>query len=286
MVITAQMVKDLRAATGAGVLDSKKALEAHDGNVDEAIKYLREKGLASAVKKVGRAANEGIVTATVSEDGAVARLVEVNCETDFVARTEDFQNLVNNIINHPKLDSEIESFLQAPMNGDGQSVSDTVQETISKLGENIVVRRAVEYHLTGSGVIDAYIHPGNRVAVLVELGVDSVNDDIVDLAHDISLHVAALNPQFLSRDDVPAEVLEAERNIFMAQLDEEKKPANIKERIVDGKIMKFFKDNTLVDQPFVKDDKMSVQDVVNQVSKKVGQTVTINRFVRFELGAN
>jgi elongation factor Ts len=286
MAITAQMVKDLRAATGAGVLDSKKALEAHDGDVAKAIEHLREKGLANAVKKIGRIANEGIVTAKVSEDGTVARLVEVNCETDFVARTEDFQNLVSSVINHPELSSEIETFLQTAVNGDGRTIADTVQGTISKLGENIVVRRAVEYQLTGSGVIDAYIHPGNRIAVLVELGADNVNGDIIELAHDISLHVAALNPQFLSRDDVPAELLASERKIFMAQLDEEKKPDHIKERIVEGKVVKFFKDNTLVDQPFVKDDKLSVQEVVNQVGKKAGQTVTINRFVRFELGAN
>lgn len=291
MAITTAMIKELREATGAGILDSKKALEANDGNLDKAIEYLREKGLAKAAKKANRAANEGIVVAKVN--GKSAALVAVNCETDFVARTEDFRNFADGLAAQVLSDTDITSvdtLLNAKYAADpAKTVGNAIQETISKLGENIVLRNVARYTLEGAGTIEGYVHLGGKIGVLVELGVADASaegEELSALAHDITLQIAAARPQYLTRDDVPADVVAKERSIYLAQLENENKPDNIKARIIEGRLNKFFKEICLVDQPFVKDDSLSISKVIEQVGKKLGTTITINRYTRFELGAN
>ncbi len=290
MAITAAMIKELREATGAGILDSKKALEANDGDFDKAVEFLREKGLAKAAKKASREANEGLVVALV--DGKNAALVAVNCETDFVARTDDFRNfaegLAKQVLADPNLDS-VEALLAAPAaDNPEKTVADSIQEAISKLGENIVLRNVARYVQNGAGVIEGYVHLGGKIGVLAEIGVEDAaaeGDALHQLAHDITLQIAAARPQYLSRDDVPAEVIEKERSILMAQLQDEKKPDNIKQKIVEGRLNKFYKEICLLDQPFVKDDSLSIKQVLANAGKELGTTVKINRFARFELGA-
>ncbi len=291
MAITTAMIKELREATGAGILDSKKALEANDGNLDKAIEYLREKGLAKAAKKASRAANEGVVVAKV--DGKSAALVAVNCETDFVARTEDFRTFADGLAAQVLADAgitSVDTMLNAKYAADpAKTVGDAIQETISKLGENIVLRNVARYTLEGAGAIEGYVHLGGKIGVLVELGVADASaegEELSALAHDITLQIAAARPQYLTRDDVPADVVAKERSIYLAQLENENKPDNIKARIIEGRLNKFFKEICLVDQPFVKDDSLPISKVIEQVGKKLGTTITINRYTRFELGAN
>jgi len=291
MAITTAMIKELRETTGAGILDSKKALEANDGNLDKAIRYLREKGLAKAAKKASRAANEGVVIAKV--DGKSAALVAVNCETDFVARTEDFRSFAGGLAAQVLTDASIASvdallkakYAAAPE----KTVGDAIQETISKLGENIILRNVARYTLDGAGTIEGYVHLGGKIGALVELGVADASaegEELSALAHDITLQIAAARPQYLTRNDVPADVVAKERDIFLAQLAHENKPDHIKTRIIEGRLNKFFKEICLVNQPFVKDDSMSISKVIEQVGKKLGTTITINRYTRFELGAS
>jgi len=291
MAITTAMIKELREATGAGILDSKKALEANDGNLDKAIEYLREKGLAKAAKKASRAANEGVVVAKV--DGKSAALVAVNCETDFVARTEDFRAFAEGLAAQVLADAyitSVDTMLNAKYAADpAKTVGDAIQETISKLGENIVLSNVARYTLEGAGTIEGYVHLGGKIGVLVELGVADAaaeGEELSALAHDITLQIAAARPQYLTRDDVPADVVAKERSIYLAQLENENKPDNIKARIIEGRLNKFFKEICLIDQPFVKDDSLPISKVIEQVGKKLGTTITINRYTRFELGAN
>lgn len=291
MAITAAMIKELREATGAGILDSKKALEANDGDFDKAVEFLREKGLAKAAKKASREANEGLVVALV--DGKNAALVAVNCETDFVARTDDFktfaESLAQQVLANPALTS-VEAMLAAPSTSNPEkTVADDIQEAISKLGENIILRNVARYTQTGPGVIEGYVHLGGKIGVLAEISVDDASaegDALTELAHDITLQIAAARPQYLSREDVPAEIIEKERNILLAQLENENKPDNIKQRIVEGRLNKFYKEVCLLDQPFVKDDSLSIAKLLAEAGKKLGTTVKINRYTRFELGAS
>lgn len=290
MAITTAMIKELREATGAGILDTKKALEATDGNFDQAVEYLREKGLAKAAKKANREANDGLVTVLV--DGRQACMVEVNCETDFVARTDDFKAMVavlsQQVLNDPALTSA-EALLAAPYaNNPEKSVAETIQELISKLGENMIVRRVARYTQTAPGIIEGYLHMGNRIGVLVELGVADASAEgeaLNGLAHDLTLQIAAANPTYLDREAVPTEVLENERKILLAQMAEEKKPDAIKAKIVEGRLGKFYQESCLVDQAFVKDDNLSIGQLVQQVGKTLGAPIKINRFTRFEIGA-
>ncbi len=290
MAITTAMIKELREATGAGILDTKKALEANDGDFDKAVEFLREKGLAKAAKKASRAANEGAVVALV--DGKNAALVAVNCETDFVARTDNFQTFVNGLAKQVLANADLtstETMLKSASTANAEkTVADDIQEAISQLGENIILNNVARYSLDGAGVIEGYVHLGGKIGVLVELGVDDASAEgeaLSDLAHDIALQVAATNPNYLAIEDVPADVLAKEKEILLAQLADEKKPDNIKEKIVSGRINKFYKEVCLTEQPFVKDDSQSINAVVAAVGKQLGTTVKINRYTRFELGA-
>ena len=289
MSISTADIKHLRESTGAGILDCKKALQETNGDIDKAIEFLRKKGLAAASKKASREANDGLVNAHVSDDNKTAVMVEVNCETDFVARTEDFQNfvaaLLRQVAEQPDT-ANLDTLLAAPfIDNPDKTVNEQVTETIAKLGENMIVKRVVRFAKEAEGVIDSYIHMGGRVGVLVEvLGAD--NDKVRELSHDLALQIAAAAPRYVSESDVPAETIEAEKSIYQAQLTDDNKPDNIKERIVDGKLKKWYSEVTLLNQEFVKDNSLTIAKLVEGLSKEVGRPLTVTRFARFELGTD
>ncbi len=272
MAITAAMVKDLRERTGAGMMECKKALVETDGDIEAAIEHMRKTGLAKADKKAGRTAAEGVIIIQISDDAKKAVMVEVNCETDFVAKGDDFKNFGNEVaaIVMEKNPADIDA-LNAEMMAAGESVADTLKRMIAKIGENMNVRRFKTIE-TADGVLASYLH-GGRIGVVVELsGGDA------DLARDIAMHIAASRPQAISEADVPAEIIEKEKEIFTAQAQESGKPPEIIEKMIGGRIKKFLKEITLVGQPFVKDPDQSVE----QLLKGAGASVT--RFERLEVG--
>lgn len=251
MAITAAMVKELRERTDVGMMECKKALVETDGDMDAAIEVLRKSGLAGADRKSGRVAAEGVIALATAKDGKHAVMVEVNSETDFVARNENFRSFADGVA-RVALDSRpdnLEALLAAPMEG-GESVEGARKALIAKLGENIQVRRFASIEANGS--IGAYSHSG-RIGVLA-----AVNGGSAELARDIAMHIAAMNPQYVSPDDVPAVEVEKEREILMAQARDSGKPDNIIEKMVEGRLRKFLNENTLLGQPFVKDADVTV----------------------------
>jgi elongation factor Ts len=283
MDITTEMIKELRQRTGAGILDSKKALQDTQGDMDRAAELLREKGLARAAKKAERVAKEGVIEAKVGADGKRGVLVEINCETDFVARTEGFQALA-------KMSVEEVFNANPPYTTPADlPITAHLKAATAQMGENIQVRRFVRYDAAdGISQIEAYVHAGGRVAVLLEMSAQTSEKAqsaaFKALAHDIALQIAALKPQYVRPEDVPAPVLEAERVVYRAQLADEKKPANIIERIIDGKLQKFYEENCLLNQPFIRDDKVKIAAFIKQSGAQIGEAVQVKRFVRFELG--
>jgi elongation factor Ts len=285
------MIKALREATNAGVLDCKKALEANDGDLDKAAAYLREKGLAVAAKKASREANEGLVALVVSEDARQGTMVEVNCETDFVARTPDFQTFVEALLDQVAQSTDlpdVPALLEQPfIKDENVTVQEHLTQLIAKLGENMVVRRFARMQRDGGGLIEGYIHPGSRIGVLVSVSADSDDvasgDGFYELVHDLALQIAAIRPEYLSVEDIPESVLEAERAEYQAQASEENKPDHIKERIVAGKLEKWYNQVCLLRQPFIKDDSLTIADLVQQKAKELGAPLNIERFVRYEI---
>jgi elongation factor Ts len=292
VAITTEDIKLLRESTGAGILDCKKALQETDGDIDHAIEFLRKKGLAAASKKASREANEGLVKAYISADGQLGVLVEVNCETDFVARTEEFQNFVTALVQQVANQAEAtntEALLAAPFMADpSKTVAEKLTETIAKLGENMIVRRVARFELPSSGgMLDSYIHTGGRVGVLVDVAGGSANDSkFVALVHDVALQIAAASPRYVSQDEIAPEAVEAEKAIYRAQLAEDNKPDNIKERIIEGKLKKWYEEVVLVEQPFVKNGDLTIAKLLEQHSKEPGSNVKVRRFARFELGVS
>jgi elongation factor Ts len=294
LAVTTEMIKALREDTGAGVLDCKKALELNGGDFDKAVAYLRAKGLAVAAKKATREANDGLVGLHVDAAGREGVILEVNCETDFVARTEDFRTLVKALLNQIRAEpdvADVGALLARPYDLDkGISVGQRITDLVAKLGENLVVRRFAHVRRDGSGWIEGYLHPGDRIGVLLHASVAS--PDVAgsaafrELVHDLALQVAAAAPKYVTPADIPADVLAAERDRYLAQVADEKKPDNIKERIISGKLDKWYETICLVRQPFVKDDSVRVADLIEQKSKQFGSPVRIERFVRYEIGSS
>ena len=273
MAISAADVKNLREMTGVGMMDCKKALTECDGDIDKAIEYLREKGLAASAKKAGRIAAEGMAYATVID--GVGVVVEVNAETDFVGKNEKFQNFVKGVAavvakEDPK---DLEALMAAPY-GNGRTVEQERQEMVLVIGENIKVRRFARYD-TGLNV--PYVHMGGRIAVLVNLETESTDAAVVELGKDIAMQIAALNPTYKDKSDVSEEFIEKEKEIRLAQAKEDpknaKKPDAIIEKIVMGGIGKYFKEICLLQQPFVKDDKKSVADLLKAADAKIASYV-------------
>jgi elongation factor Ts len=293
MSISATLVKDLREKTGAGVMECKAALAESHGDLEKAVEILRKRGLKVAEKKAGRAAADGLVASWVAPSRDAGALVEVNCETDFVARTDKFQALVQSLVGLMGSDPTTrtaEDLLARPL--DGKPVAEVVKETIGSLGENIVVRRAARLAVpAGSpGLVVSYVHGAGKIGVLVEVhgaaGDGATGEGLAAVAKDIALQVCSAEPAYLSREDVPADVLEREREILRAQPDLQGKPANIQERIIQGRLEKFFTDRVLVDQIFIRDPegKQKVKDVVAAAGKRLGAPLRVARFVRFRLG--
>jgi len=278
MAITTSMIKELRDATSLGIADCKKALEQADGDFDGAIKILREKGAAVAAKRASKEAKEGVIAADISADAQSGAMIEVNCETDFVTRNEDFQAFV------AELRGEAMNFESGKM---AEGVADKVEAKMATIGEKILFRRNAKLDVEGTGSITSYIHMGGKVGVLVELGCENTetlsNPVYKELAKDLTLHVAAAAPEYLTRDEVPAETIESEKDIFRKQL--EGKPENILDNILKGKINKYFSQICFVEQGFVKEDKVSITDFVAEKGKELGDTITIKRYVRYQLGA-
>lgn len=274
MAISAQAVKELRERTGAGMMDCKKALEETGGDMEKAIDLLRERGIAKAAKKAGRIAAEGL--SALHTEGNVGALVEVNCETDFVAKNPEFQALVKDIAEHvAKLrPATVEEALEQPFKGQGEKLSQVISEKIATIGENISLRRLAVLEKAAGGVFGGYLHMGGKIGVLVAL--DNTSNE--QLAKDIAMHAAASNPRYVSRDEVPAGELDREREVLKNQALAEGKPANIVEKMVEGRLSKFYEENCLVEQPFVKDPDKKVSALLKDAG------ATVRAFARFQVG--
>ncbi|GKX66298.1 translation elongation factor Ts [Inconstantimicrobium mannanitabidum] len=283
-MITAQLVKELRERTSAGMMDCKKALTESNGDMEKAIEILREKGLAAAAKKAGRVAAEGIVKTYVSEDKKSAGIVELNCETDFVAANEEFVAFAAKLAEMAAKTkaTKIEEFVAEKFNAE-QTVQEALTALIAKLGENMNVRR-FETLTVENGLIQSYIHGGGRIGVLVELGSAVVNPVVEEVAKDLAMQVAAANPLFLNKESVDTESVEKEKEIFRVQALNEGKPENIVEKMVVGRVQKYYKEVCLVEQLWVKDSTKTITKYVEEKSKEVGSQITVNKFVRFERG--
>jgi elongation factor Ts len=284
MAITADMVKKLRDQTGAGMMECKNALTEANGDFEEANTILRKRGVASAAKKAGRTASEGLIASTVAPDHAWGILAEVNCESDFVARTPDFQQLLQRVLAEIEKagDAANETWLKDPQG----PVIKQVAPVIAKLGENMAVSRFVRY--AGKGYIGQYIHQGGKIGVMVELnGVTpevAKKDEFQTLVKEVAMQIAAASPTYVSRESVPSEIVEKEKAIYRAQMENSGKPAHVLDKIVEGKLGSFYKQVVLPDQESIRDPKLSVTDVLAQTSKTLGASVSVTRFVRLKVG--
>ncbi len=288
-MISASDVKILREKTGAGMMDCKKALTDSDGDMEKAIVILREKGLASAAKKAGRIAAEGIVDSYLTAGGGT--LVEVNCETDFVAKTDVFKSLVAEVAEHiwEKDPADVDALLAQSFAKDGsKTVATLVTEKVAEIGEKLDVRRFARFALSGTGLVESYIHMGGRIGVLVEVACDNAaiveNPAFKAYVRDVAMQIAAANPLYLEPSEVPAEVLEQEKEILRVQAVNEGKPEKIIEKMVEGRIQKYYKDFCLVDQAFVKDPEKSVKKLTAEKGTELCGKIEIKRFVRYEMG--
>ena len=285
--ITAGLVKELRERTGAGMMDCKKALAATEGDMDKAIDFLREKGLAAAAKKSGRIAAEGLVYAFADADKKVGVVIEVNSETDFVGKNADFQAFVKALadIVADKAPADVAALLELPFEG-GLTVADALRDKILVIGENLSIRRFARYE----GDCVAYVHGGGRIGVLVKFEADAAasgTDVLTECGKDVAMQIAALNPLYLSKESVPAADIEREKEVLIAQIQNDpknaSKPANIIEKMVEGRIGKFYEQNCLLQQAFVKNGDVTVAQYVADEAKKVG-AMTVVDYVRFEKG--
>jgi len=286
--ISTAEIKQLREATGAGILDCKKALQQANGNFDEAVEFLRKKGLAAAAKKAGREASEGIIDAQVSDDGQTAVMINVNCETDFVARTDDFKAYVDSLVEQLFADNvtSAEELLERPYIKDtSKTVKESLTEIVAKLGENTLISQATRFDLQGDGMLENYVHLGGRVGVLVDVaGADRDNEKFANLVHDLALHVAAAAPLYLTESDISADTIASEKEIFKAQLAQENKPDHIKDRIIEGKLKKWYGEVVLLNQQFVKDSDLTIAQLLEKAGKEIGSSIEIRCFARYELG--
>jgi elongation factor Ts len=285
--ISAAMVMKLRKMSGQGMMDCKRALQDTDGDVEQAMDLLRKKGLATLAKRAGRDTSEGLVVSKTSADGKTAAMATLCCETDFVAKSDAFvttaQTLADFALACPD-DEGVENVLET--SADGRKFSDILTEIVSKTGEKTQVGDYAKYKLDGPGLISTYIHFNEKVGTMVQIGTSNdataAGDAIKRVASDIAMHITATKPLALDKDQIDPETVEREKAIFAEQV--KNKPANIIDKIVEGKIRKFYAENCLLQQPFVKDDSKSVEQVLAEAAKQAGGEATIKRFVRFEVG--
>ena len=288
--ITSQMVKELREMTQAGMMDCKKALVEADGNMDKAVEWLREKGLAAAAKKAGRIAAEGVVASYITECGKVGVVVEVNCETDFVAKTDNFINFSKNVAKHIAYanPADIDALMaQKFVDDETKTITDLVSDATVSIGEKISIRRFARYAIE-NGAVESYIHMGGKIGVLLKVENDNAdtlnNETFKTFYHDVALQIAAAKPTYVKKEEVPAENLAKEREILRAQALNEGKPEKIVDKMVDGRIQKYYKEVCLVEQPFVKDGDKSIAQLTAEVAKEIGANINIVSFERFERG--
>jgi elongation factor Ts len=283
--ITAAAVKALRDQTGAGMMDCKKVLKDADGDLDKAVELLRERGLAKAGKREGRATSEGVIA--ISLDGAAGGMIELGCETDFVARTDDFIGLAESLAGAVAADASVDgpdALLARKL--DGESVEEKVKAAIAKLGENVVVKRTARLEASSGGLAGGYVHAGGKLGVLVALETAASGSSVEQAAKDVAMHVAAADPSpvAVGRDDVDAKLIESERVIYRKQAEQAGKPEKVIDRIVDGKVNKFLRDVVLLEQAFVKDPDRSISELLGEVAKETGGEVAVAGFQRFKLG--
>ncbi len=288
MTISAKMVKELREMTGAGMMDCKKALTETEGDMDKAVDFLREKGLAAAAKKSGRIAAEGIVSEAIAEDGKAGALAEINCETDFVAKNDDFKAFAAAVAKQALTGdaADLDAFLAEDWQAEpGKTVKDALTAQVAVIGENINIRR-FEKISAADGCVACYIHGGGKIGVMVHGKTDVVNDEIKTCLRNVAMQVAAMDPKYVCRDEVPADYLEHEKEILMAQAKEENpnKPENIIEKMITGRLNKEMKEICLLDQAYVQDSDMNVAKYVESVGKANGADLSIVKFVRFKTG--
>ncbi len=279
--IKAQDVQKLRQMTGAGLMDCKKALVEAAGNFDKAVQYLREQGIAKSSKRADKVAGEGLIDVWVSDDGKQGILIELNCETDFVARNEDFVKMGKDLINKISSDPKLTDIKQIPL--------EPLQALSSKTGEKVEFNRFVRYKVAGEGLIGKYLHPGSKLAVLVEVQTSknaANSNDLKDLVKELALQVAGANPAYVSQKDVPGDIIQREKDIFKKQMEAEKKSPEILEKIATGKLKQYYEANCLLDQPYVRDaaGKTKIQDLINTVAKKENVEINVVRFDRYRVG--
>lgn len=292
MAVTAAMIKELRGITGVGMSTCKEALVEADGNIEKAVEILREKGLAAAAKKAGRIASEGLSYAYISDDNNVGVVVEVNSETDFVAKNEIFKTYVNDVAKQvagsdaKNLD---ELFAEKWINDESVTVKEALSQQVAVIGENLSIRRFEKFVNSGDSLFVSYLHAGGKVAVLVEFTTDVKNDALVEAGKNICMQIAAMNPQFVSKDEISEEFIAKETEILTQQAKNDpstaKKPEKVIEKMIQGRLNKEFKEMCLVDQEYVKsDDKENVAQYLAKVAKEINGNVSVKRFVRFETG--
>ena len=287
-MITASIVKELRDKTNAGMMDCKKVLTETNGDLEASIKLLRERGIMKAGTKADRAATEGIITARVNDGATSGFLLEVNCETDFVSRNENFQAFVAEIAG--KLagsDAHDQPAALALPHGES-TMENFVKEKVVELGENLQLRKYVRFDAAPGGYLASYIHLGGKVGVLLEVNATdaatSAKPGFQELVKDLTLHIAASAPKGLSRDDIPSDIVETEKDIYRVRLLEQGKPENIIENILKGQLAKFFAESCFLEQGFVKDPDITINQLLELKGKELGDTLTVTRFVRFGLG--
>ncbi|ACF46821.1 translation elongation factor Ts [Prosthecochloris aestuarii DSM 271] len=285
--ISAKDVKDLRDKTGVGMMDCKKALEETGGDMQKAIEYLRKKGAALAAKRAGREASEGIIAIRISDDNTSGVIIELNCETDFVARGDDFTGFAAAIadlaLENGIASAEAMMSLKLGEAYGNESVEDSIKTMTGRLGEKIDLKR-LSLLQTSTGIIASYIHPGSQLGAIVELATDKPAES-AELARDIAMQVAASSPIVVDRSVVPAENIEKEKEIFRQQALSQGKPEQFVEKIVTGRLEKYYQEVVLLEQPFIKDSNSRVQGVLEEFARKNGAAVSVTRFVRYQLGA-
>ena len=287
-MITASIVKELRDKTNAGMMDCKKVLTETNGDIEASIKLLRERGIMKSSKMADRAATEGVITARVNAGATSGLLLELNCETDFVSKNENFQAFVGSLADALAASSAADLDAALALQVGEQSIEDTVKAKVGEVGENLQFRKYVRFDAAPDGVVASYIHLGGKVGVLIEVGTTKPEtrgtDSFKELIKDLTLHIAACAPKGLSRDDIPQSVVDNELDIFRARLEAEGKPANIIENILKGQIGKFFAESCFLEQGFVKDSEIKISALLEAKGKELGDTLTVTRFVRFGLG--
>jgi len=283
-MITAQSVKELREKTGAGMMNCKKALTETDGDIEKAVELLREKGLAAAAKKAGRVAAEGLVKTYISDDKKKASIVEVNCETDFVAANDQFIAFVDKMAEFvvDTTANTVEELANVKFDGD-KTVQESLTELIATLGENMTVRRFEKFSVE-KGALQTYTHGGGRIGVVVELACENDSEVLTEVAKELCMQVAATNPLFLNKDKVDNDFIEKEKEIYRVQALNEGKPENIVDKMVIGRIQKYYKEICLLEQPWVKDADKSITKFVEEKAKVAGSPITVTKFIRFERG--